>query len=201
MLDNFPNCISFHPCNHLQESFYKAHLEALDRLCYRASSDPSTLVVVTDTSVIPPRNMQAVSAVHFWRLGEQVLSSKVLAGRTTALDAELFAIRLGVAKTVSFDIKHIILTTDSLSVARRAVDPSVHSGQAHSLAVVCALRGFFTGQPDYSIDFWDCPSNAQWSLHYLVHDNMTNTCIAAGCHLAISLNALCSKSAASCLDA
>jgi len=70
----------------------KLQFDALDRLCHEASSDPSTLVVATNASVIPPRNMQAVSVAHFWRLGEQVLLSKVLTGRATALDAELFAI-------------------------------------------------------------------------------------------------------------
>jgi len=38
--------------------------------------------------------MQAVFAVHFWELDHQMLSFKVLAGRTTASDAKLFAIRL-----------------------------------------------------------------------------------------------------------
>lgn len=81
------------------------------------------------------------------------MSSKVPIDRTIALDTELFVIRLGIAKTVSFDIKYIIFITDLLSAARRAVDSSVHSSQAHSLAVVCTFRGFFTGQPDHSIDF------------------------------------------------
>jgi len=105
--------------------------------------------------------MQVVSVAHFWRLGEQVSSSKVPAGRATALDAELFAIQLGVVKATSFDVKCIIIITDSLTAARRAVDASVHSGQAHSLAIVQALRGFFTNHPDHSIHFWDCPSKAQ----------------------------------------
>ena len=117
--------------------------------------------------------MQAVSTAHFWRLGVQVLSSKAPAGQAIALDTELFAIRLGVAKATSFDVKHIILITDSLSAARRAVDTSVHSGQAHSLSVVHALREFFTQHPDTSINFWDCPSKAQWSLHHLVHEDVT----------------------------
>ena len=115
------------------------HLESLDRLCLEASSSSSTLVVVTDASAILPRNMQAISAVHFWRLGDQVSSSKAPAGQTTAPDAELFAIRLDVSKATSMDIEHIILITDSLGSARRAVDLSVHSGQAHSLAVCSAL--------------------------------------------------------------
>ena len=57
-----------------------APMGALDRLCHEASSDPSTLVVAIDASVIPPRNMQAVAVAHFWRLGEQVSSSKAPAG-------------------------------------------------------------------------------------------------------------------------
>jgi len=76
----------------------------------------------------------------------------------------LFAIRLGVVKATSFDIKRIIIITDSLTAARRAVDASVHSGQAYSLAIVQALRAFFTNHLDRSIHFWDCPSKAQWSL-------------------------------------
>ena len=160
LLDNFPDRISFHPCDHSKESFCRLHLEALDHLCQWTSTDPSTLVVITDASVIPPRNMQAVSAVYFLRLGEQVSSSKAPTGRTTTLDAKLFVIRLGVTKATSFDIKYIILITDSLSAAGRAVNPRVHSSQAHSLAIIHALRQFFAKSPDQHIDFWDCSSNA-----------------------------------------
>jgi len=134
--------------------------------------------------------MQAVSVAHFWRLGEQVLSSKAPAGQATALDAELFAIRLGVVKVTSFDVKRIVIITYSLTAARRAVDASVHSGQAHSLTIVQALRGFFTNHPDCSIHFWDCPSKTQWSLHFLAHEDPTSTKIAAGRHPATLLDTL-----------
>ena len=99
----------------------------------------TALVVVTDTSVIPSRCMQAVSAAYIWNLGQQVLSSKAPAGRTTAPDTNLFVIRLDVSKATSMDIECIILITDSLGFARRSVNPSVHSGQAHSLVVCFAL--------------------------------------------------------------
>ena len=201
LLDNFPDHISFHPCDRSNGHTHKLQFDTLDRLCHEVSSNPSTLVVATDASVIPPRNMQAVSVAHFWRLGEQVSSSKALAGRATALDAELFAIQLGVVKATSFDVKCIVIITDSLTAARRAVDASVHSGQAHSLAIVQALRGFFTNHLDCSIHFWDCPSKAQWSLHFLAHEDATSTKIAAGRYLVTSLDALRSKSAAACLDA
>jgi len=54
LLDNFSDCVSFHPCNCSKKSTIKAHFQALD---HKASTDPSTLVVVTDASVIPPRNI------------------------------------------------------------------------------------------------------------------------------------------------
>jgi len=128
LLDNFPDHVSFHPCDCSNGCICKLQFDALDRLCHEVSSDPSTLVVATDANVIPPRNMQAISVAYFWRLGEQVSSSKVPAGQATALDTELFAIRLGIVKATSFDIKHIVIITDSFTAARRAVDASIHSG-------------------------------------------------------------------------
>ena len=70
LLDNFPDHVSFHPCDRSNGRTRKLQFDALDRLCHEASSDPLTLVVVTDASVISPRNIQAVSVAHFWRLGE-----------------------------------------------------------------------------------------------------------------------------------
>ena len=90
---------------------------------------------------------------YIWNLSQQVLSSKALASRTTTSDTKLFAIRLGISKATSMAIKHIILITDSLGSARQAVDPSVHPGQAHSLAVCFALRLFFSQDHGYRIDF------------------------------------------------
>ena len=97
--------------------------------------------------------------------------------------------------------KVFVLITDSLGFARRSVDPSVHSGQAYSLAVCSALRSFFCSGSSHRIEFWDCPSTAEWSLHQMVHNDVTNTRVAAGLHPATSLDALCSKSVLSCLDA
>ena len=200
LLDSFPDRISFHPCNRSSLRDCKTHLQSLDRLCLEASSSSSTLVVVTDASVIPSRHMQAVSTAHIWNLDQQVSSSKAPAGRTTVPDAELFAIRLGIAKATSMAIERIILITDSLGSARQAVDLSVHPGQAHSLAVCSALRLFFSQGHGYRIDFWDCPSKAEWSLHQLVHNDVTNTKVSAGLHPVTSIDFLHSKSVISCLD-
>ena len=55
LLNNFPDCISFYPCNHLSLKDCKTHLQSLDCLCLEASSFPSTFVIVTDAGVIPSR--------------------------------------------------------------------------------------------------------------------------------------------------
>ena len=78
----------------------------------------STLIFVTDISVILSRYMQAVFAVYIWNLGQQVLFFKALASKITASDAELFAIRLGIAKAISMVIKCIIFINNLLKSAR-----------------------------------------------------------------------------------
>ena len=65
LLDSFSEHISFYPCNRSSLNDHNTHLESLDCLCLEASSSSSTLVVVTDASVIPSRNMQAIFAAHF----------------------------------------------------------------------------------------------------------------------------------------
>ena len=138
--------------------------------------------------------------MHTWNLDQQISFYKAPAGRTTAFDAKLFAIKLGIAKTTSMAIKYIILITDSLESTRQAVDPSVHSGQAHSLAVCSTLRLLFSQDYGYKINFWDYPSKAEWSLHQLVHTNVTDTRVAAGLYPVTSINFLYSKSIIFCLD-
>jgi len=142
LLNSFPDHIFFHPYNCPSLNDCIAHLKSLDYLCHNVVSSSFTLIVVTNTSVILLRNMQTLSAAHFWKLGYQISFSKTLAGRITVSDAKLYAIRLKVYKTTSMDIKCIILITDFLSSAKKVVDLSVHSVQAHSLFVLYLYCSF-----------------------------------------------------------
>ena len=65
LLDNFPDHVSFYPCDHSNGYTCKLQFNILDRLCHEAFSDLLTLVVTTDATVIPPRNMQAISVAYF----------------------------------------------------------------------------------------------------------------------------------------
>ncbi|PPQ90830.1 hypothetical protein CVT25_011970, partial [Psilocybe cyanescens] len=93
------------------------------------------------------------------------------ASKVTAPDAELYAIRSAIVNATSRDdCTDIFIFTDSMDSARRAVDPSIHSGQGHSVAVCEALQTWFTCKDGQSITFVYVPSHLQWDLHYKAHE-------------------------------
>ena len=47
-------------------------------------------------------------------------------------------------------------------------DSKIHPYQLQSIAIAQDLRAFLNKHTQNSIDFWDCPSNAEWSHHVLV---------------------------------
>jgi len=55
LLDSFPDHVYFHPCNFSSLNNCTAYLKSLDCLCLEVASSFSTLVVVTNASIIPSR--------------------------------------------------------------------------------------------------------------------------------------------------
>ncbi|KAK1219569.1 hypothetical protein PQX77_017702 [Marasmius sp. AFHP31] len=92
-------------------------------------------------------------------------------GRVLAPCAELAVIHFAVTRVISGAelYKCIIVFTDSIALAERAVDPSLHSGQAHSLAVCKALNEWLFDDDDQEIKFVEVPSSAKWSVHHSAH--------------------------------
>jgi hypothetical protein len=124
----------------------------------------------TDCSV-PMHTMHQASATYIIkRPGNQPLVSRWVAGRVLSSDAELFAIRSAVVRATMLDnCNHIIVFTDSLTSARRPVDPSVHSGQAHSLTVCRTLNEWLAASADNHIEFIQTPSKLEWDIHHEAH--------------------------------
>lgn len=121
----------------------------LDVLFRQANLSPSTILAGVDASLPKDNRTVAVSAAVLTRRGEDIISIRHPAGLGTAPDAELFAIRSAIVRATQEEwVSRIIIFTDSPASARRALDPSVHSGQGHSLAVCRALSTWFTGHPD-----------------------------------------------------
>ena len=111
--------------------------DQLDALIDELKDQENAVYCGTDASLPDNPRHQAASAYLIYRQDTLVHSARYVAGRVTAPDAELFAIRAAVVKACSLpDCDSITVFTDSMASARRSVNPSVHSGQGHSLAVL-----------------------------------------------------------------
>ncbi|KAJ2926390.1 hypothetical protein H1R20_g10713, partial [Candolleomyces eurysporus] len=142
----------------------------LDTLQRQAAQQRGTACCGTDCSV-PKRTMHQATALFVieWA-GHNPATSTWAAGKTTSACAELFAIRAAVVRaTILNGCDHIIVFTNSMSSARRSVDPSVHSGQAHSLAVCKALNQWLSEGEDRYIEFIGTLSKLEWGVQHKAH--------------------------------
>jgi len=171
-MDRFSDQVIFDDCGSLLE---QDALEAGERNLFtilrnvRLSDD--TVYCSVDTSLPDNMQHQAVSAAILYREFEEFNRVRHIAGRVTAPDAELFAICSAVTLATQQDnCKKIYIFTDSIASARRAVDPSLHSGQGHSLAVCQTLAAWLAEDPSCTITFVQVPSKLEWSIHKEAHD-------------------------------
>jgi len=84
----------------------------------------------------------------------------------------------------------IYIFTDSIASARRAVDPSLHSGQGHSLAVCQTLAAWLAEDSSCTITFIQVPSKLEWSIHKEAHDYAKDLISPAGPRPAMSLDSV-----------
>ena len=142
----------------------------LDALIDKLKKDEHAAYCGTDASLPANVQCQAASAYLIYRQGDVVHQARYIAGRVTAPDAELYAICAAIVKTCSLpNVDNITLFTDSITSARRAVNPSMHSGQGHSLAVCHALDQWFA-HGGRSITFIMVHSRFEWGPHHEAHD-------------------------------
>jgi hypothetical protein len=113
------------------------------------------------------------------------------AGRVTAPDAELFAIRSAIVlATQQDDCERIVIFTDSMASAKRALDPTLHSGQGHSLAICRALQPWLEEDATCHVDFIQVPSKLKWKIHKEAHDISRAQNEPAGLRPATSLDSV-----------
>ncbi|KAF5347025.1 hypothetical protein D9756_011012 [Leucocoprinus leucothites] len=198
LMDIHSDSIHFHPCNRSDKHEMYKHVSSLDSVFTSSSLDRNCISVVTDASVPLVGSLQAVSAAHLYRGGRQVSHAKQASGRASSTDAELYSIRIGIAKAISLQCDHIILITDCLPAAKLAVDPSIHSSQSQSIQVCRLLFDWLSAKSSRSIDFWDVPSKWRWKPHLRVHNDVTSTRIHAPSHTGATLDFLRHKATNDC---
>ncbi|CAA7271828.1 unnamed protein product [Cyclocybe aegerita] len=117
---------------------------------------------------------QAASAAIIYKGHRELERTRYVSGRVTAPDAELNAISCAVRLAVKqANCQHIMVFTDSMGSAHRAVDPGVHSGQAFSLSVCRALQEWFEADDLRRITFVYVPSALRWDIHGEAHKYVT----------------------------
>ncbi|CAA7267352.1 unnamed protein product [Cyclocybe aegerita] len=174
----------------------------LDELIARARADPLTVLAATDGSVPQSNQYQAALAAIIYKGHRELDRTHYVSGRVTAPDAELNAILCAVRLAVKqANCQHIMVFTDSMGSAHRAVDPGVHSGQAFSLSVCRALQEWFEADDLCRITFIYVPSALQWDIHGVAHKYVTKLKVRVEHRKTDnSIDALRSRAAHSVLD-
>jgi len=192
LMDRFPDQVIFNDCGSLlEQDALEAREHDLSTILRNVRLSDDTVYCSVDAS--RPDNMQhqAVSAaILYWEL-EELNRVRHVAGRVTAPDAELFAIRSAITLATQQDnCEKICIFTDSIASARRAVDPSLHSGQGHSLAVCRTLAAWLAEDSSCTITFVQVPSKLEWSIHKEAHDYAKGLISPAGHRPATSLDSV-----------
>ncbi|CAA7270795.1 unnamed protein product [Cyclocybe aegerita] len=150
----------------------------LDELIAKARANPLTVLAATDGSVPQSNQYQAASAAIIYK-GQQI--------RKTAVKQA--------------NCQHIMVFTDSMGSAHRAVDPGMQSGQAFSVSVCRALQEWFEADNLRRITFVYVPSALRWDIHGEAHKYVTELKVRVGRRKTDnSIDALRSRAAHSVLD-
>ncbi|CAA7267572.1 unnamed protein product [Cyclocybe aegerita] len=159
-------------------------------------------LAATDGSVPQSNQYQAASAAIIYKGHHKLERTRYVSGRVTTPDAELNAISCAVRLAVKrANCQHIMVFTDSMGSAHRAVDPGVHSGQAFSLSVCRVLQEWFEADDLCRITFVYVPSALRWDIHGEAHKYVTELKVRVGRRKTDnSIDALRSRVAHSVLD-
>jgi len=143
IINNFSDQFLFNLYNKQKDN--KICTQQLDNMVIKSSNSPSTAIVVTDASI---KNdiATSISHMHTHNNTHNNLITKTIhhAVHVTSTEAELFAIRCSINQASNCDgISKIIIVTDSIHVAKKIFDPSLHPSQVHSVAILSELQKFF----------------------------------------------------------
>ena len=128
--------------------------------------DSNSIVVISDTSI---KNNVAISILHIHLSYNSIKKTIHHAVNITSTETELFAIRYRINQTVQIpEASHIVVITDTIHSVRCIFDSTTHSYQIQLIAIALDLRIFFNKHTQNLINFWDCPSNANWSYYVSV---------------------------------
>ena len=129
--------------------------------------NPTYILVITNASV---KNNVATSIVHVHICDKSIVKTLHYVVNVNSIEAKLFAIRCGINQaTSSSEILKIVIITDLIHATKKIFNPTSHPFQIHTSSILCKLWKFFNTHQDNLIEFWEYPSQCNWSLHKTVN--------------------------------
>ncbi|KAF9470543.1 hypothetical protein BDN70DRAFT_939614 [Pholiota conissans] len=119
----------------------------LERILIACEDDPNCVYCATDATLPEQRLYQAVSAALVFHDGKPVHECRFVAGRVTAPDAELFAIRVAITAALRQpDCERIVVFTHQSTLAKDTpwlcVAPWPHGSKSHLTAKSSSFKSF-----------------------------------------------------------
>jgi len=153
----------FCKANHSSEESKSHHCSHLDNVVFSASSDLSSVIIISDASI---RNNIAIFISHVHSFNDSLKKTLHHAINVTIMEVELFAIRCRINQATCIPgISHIIIITNVLHVVRKIFDSAIHPYQIQLIMILKDLQIFFNGHLNNIVEFWDCPSDKKCHLH------------------------------------
>jgi len=166
VIDIFSNRLFFYLISECKNNL-KDWIQKLDKLAIELSGVSTQALIITNASI---KNNITTSISHIHIHDKPMIKMLHHATNVTSTEAKLFAIRCRINQaTNTNNISRIIVITDSLYVAKKIFDLSLHPFQSHSNFVLKELRDFFSRSQENTIKFWECPSHSKWHLHNAVN--------------------------------
>ena len=134
LIDSFSDQFSFHP----HSSNIKNYIRNLNDITFRVLSNPFSFIIISNASI---KNHVATLILHIYSHDKPVIKMVHQVVNITTTKAELFAIWYSINQVVGIpNVKHIIVITDSLYVAKRIFDSLSHPYQIHFTAISQELK-------------------------------------------------------------
>jgi len=166
IIDTFSSCFSFHIFSKYNKDSLKSQVQQLDEMAIESLNFSSSTLVITDASV---KNNIATSISYVHIHNKPITKTHYHTINVMSAEAELFIIRCSINQaTNSGDISKIIVITNAIHTTRKIFDPLSYPFQRHSASILKELQNFFSRNQENLIEFWECPSYCNWSLHKVV---------------------------------
>jgi len=124
LFDTFSNCFFFHKANQSSDESKTHHCNLLDNIIFNASSDLSTVVVVSNASI---KNNITTLITYIHLFNSSLKKTFYHTINIITIEAELFTIRYRINQTTQIpSTSHIIIVTDTLHMAQRIFDSTIH---------------------------------------------------------------------------